>query len=290
MYQLDPTFPELEIILPPTQDDLPYDDGEPMETHRHKLQMDLLMYPLNDWLMREQKNGFVSGNMFVYFSPAQVRNQDFKGPDVFAVLDVPFKERKSWVVWEEGKAPDVVIELLSSSTATHDKTDKKQIYQNQLRVPEYFWFDPFNAEDFAGFALHLGHYEPIPFDSQGRLISQSLGLALVRWAGIYTGIEAQWLRWSTIEGILLPTEHEYAQAARQQADQAQQQADQAQQQADQAQQQADQAQQQADQAQQQADQAQRQTERVQQQFDQERHRVERLAEKLRDLGIDPDQI
>ena len=66
--------------------------------------------------------------MFVYYSLAQVRNRDFKGPDFFAVLGVPKGERKSWVVWEEGKAPDVVIELLSESTAQQDKTNKKQIY------------------------------------------------------------------------------------------------------------------------------------------------------------------
>jgi Uma2 family endonuclease len=77
----------------------------------------------------------------------------------------------------------VVIELLSPSTTNHDKTVKKQIYQNQLRVPEYFWYDPFNPNDFAGFALHQGSYEPIMPDAQARLISQSLGLALVRCRG-----------------------------------------------------------------------------------------------------------
>ncbi|MGB8700380.1 MAG: Uma2 family endonuclease [Thermosynechococcaceae cyanobacterium] len=241
MYQLESPFPELEVVLPPTQDDLPCEDGEPMETYRHKLQMDLLVNPLIQWLVIEQQRGFVGGNMFVYFSPAQVRNQDYKGPDVFAVLDVPVKERKSWVVWEEGKAPDVVIELLSPSTANHDKTDKKQIYQNQLRVPEYFWYDPFNPNDFAGFALHQGRYEPIALDDQGRLISQSLGLALVRWSGFYQEVETVWLRWSTLEGVLLPTDREFAQSQQQQAEQ-------------------------------------------------EKLRADRLAEKLRDLGIDPEQI
>ncbi len=51
--------------------------------------------------------------MFVYFSAAQLKSEDFRGPDFFAVLGVPKAERKSWVVWQEGKAPDVVIELLS---------------------------------------------------------------------------------------------------------------------------------------------------------------------------------
>jgi hypothetical protein len=78
MYQLEPSFPDVELVLSPTQDDLSCDDGEPMETCRYKLQMDLLVNPLIQWLVIEQQRGFVSGNMFVYFSPNQVRNQDYK--------------------------------------------------------------------------------------------------------------------------------------------------------------------------------------------------------------------
>jgi len=51
----------------PTQDDLPCDDGIPMEIQRHKLQMDLLMDGLTTWL-DQREGGYVSGNMFIYFS------------------------------------------------------------------------------------------------------------------------------------------------------------------------------------------------------------------------------
>lgn len=91
-----------------------------METQRHVLQLDLLMYPVL-LLWTDRQDVFVGGNMFVYFSLEQVRTQDFRGPDFFAVLDVPKRERKSWVVWQEGKGPDLVIELLSESTAEQDK-------------------------------------------------------------------------------------------------------------------------------------------------------------------------
>ena len=51
------------------------------------------------------------------------------------------------------------------------------------------------------------------FDGENRLISQRLGLTLVRWAGVYQGVEAIWLRWATLEGELLPiTEEKAAQA------------------------------------------------------------------------------
>ncbi|UBF27343.1 Uma2 family endonuclease [Kovacikia minuta CCNUW1] len=245
---LEPAFNELDIPLPPTQDELPCDDGIPMETYRHKLQMDLLVDSLNTWLVLEQGSGFVGGNMFVYFSPLQVKNHDYKGPDVFVVLDVPVGERKSWVVWDEGKAPDVVIELLSDSTRDRDKTDKKQIYQNRLRVPEYFWYDPFNPTDFAGFSLRPGGYQPISSTSDGWLISQQLGLALVRWQGRFREVDATWLRWATLTGEVLPTDQERAAAERQRA------------------------------------------ETEHQRAEAERQRAERLAEKLREMGVDPDQI
>lgn len=97
-----------------------------------------------------------------------------------------------------------MIELLSDSTAQSDKNEKKLIYQNQLRVPEYFWFDPFNPDDWAGFFLQHGVYQPISPTAQERLVSQSLGLALLRWQGNYKGTDATWLRWATSEGELLP--------------------------------------------------------------------------------------
>jgi Uma2 family endonuclease len=207
----------MQLNALPTQDELPCDDGVPMETQRHKFQMDLLMDTLLPWLDRRE-DGYVGGNMFIYFSTAQVKNQDFKGPDFFAVLGVPKGERKSWVTWEEGRAPDVVIELLSESTAKIDKTEKKQIYQDKLRVSEYFWYDPFNSEDLAGFVLLDGVYEPIQANEQEWLISRRLGLALVRWEGKYKGVTAVWIRWATLDGMLLPTPQELAEEAQQKAE------------------------------------------------------------------------
>jgi Uma2 family endonuclease len=77
-----------QLTALPTQDELPCDDGVPMETQRHKFQMDLLMDTLLPWL-EQREDGYVGGNMFVYFSAAQIKKQDFKGPDFFAVLGVP---------------------------------------------------------------------------------------------------------------------------------------------------------------------------------------------------------
>lgn len=227
------------VTIPPTQDELPYDDGIPMETPRHAAQMRLLIESLElHWADRQ--DFFVGGNMFVYFSLQQARNQDFRGPDFFVVLGVPRKERKSWVVWEEEKSPNLVIELISESTAIRDKVEKKQIYQDQLRVPEYIWFDPFTTE-LAGFTAHNGFYESMEPDDWGRLTSEQLKLTLTLWEGTYQSITTRWLRWATPEGTLLPTAQEVAEQERQRAEQ-------------------------------------------------ERQRANRLAERLREMGLDPDQV
>jgi Uma2 family endonuclease len=67
--------PPSQLITLPTQDELPSDDGVPMETQRHKMQADLLIDALYPWLER-RNDGYVGGNMFVYFSTAQLKNRE----------------------------------------------------------------------------------------------------------------------------------------------------------------------------------------------------------------------
>jgi Uma2 family endonuclease len=195
----------------PTEDDLPSDDGEPMETWRHRLQMDLLINALLPWA-HARGDCFVGGNMFLYFSEEQLRGKDFRGPDVFVALGVSPRERKSWVIWQEGKAPDVIIELVSKTSHRVDKVEKKQIYQDRLRVAEYFWFDPWAPEDFAGFSLVDGHYQPISPTGPGRIPSPRLNLTLGWWDGNFRWVETRWLRWWDADGNLLLTHDEIAQA------------------------------------------------------------------------------
>lgn len=209
-------LPFADVPRPPTEDELPYSDGMPMASLRHVLQLGLLMdVLLLAWA--DRTDVFVGGSMFVYFSPDLVRTRDFRGPDLFVAHGAERRDRKSGVVWDEGKGPDVVIELLSESTATFDTTEKKAIYQDRLRVPEYFWFDPLSAE-FARFALHDGAYQPIEADLGGSLPCRQLGLRLDRWRGTHGGVEATWLRWATGEGTLLPTGAQLAEQGRQLAE------------------------------------------------------------------------
>jgi Uma2 family endonuclease len=197
----------------PTQEELPSADGIPLESEPHRLQMELLIDTLRPWLA-SHGGGYVSGDMFLYFCEAQLRGESFRGPDVFVVLGVPDCERNSWVVWEEGKGPEVVVELISEETAEYDKDEKKRIYQDHLRVAEYFWFDPWNTDDWAGFELVDGQYREIVVDANTRLLSKKLGLMLVRWQGVHKNRERTWLRWATWDGNWLPTAEELVEAGR----------------------------------------------------------------------------
>jgi Uma2 family endonuclease len=179
-----------------------YSDEPPLESDYHRDQINLLIRLLKNW-WKNRSDFYISGNLTVYYSEQQLKSRDFRGPDIFVVLGAEKRDRRSWVVWDEGgQYPNVVIELLSSSTATIDRGAKKQLYQDIWRVPDYFWFHPETLE-FAGFHLVDGSYEAIAPTDSGYLWSEQLGL--------YLGIHERQLRWFTLEGKLIPLPEEQAQ-------------------------------------------------------------------------------
>jgi Uma2 family endonuclease len=196
-----------------------------------------------------------------YYSPEQKKSDNFRGPDFFVVLNTERKPRKSWVVWEEGgKHPNVIIELLSNSTANTDRTTKKEIYQDIFRTPEYFWFSPQTLE-FKGFELIRGEYEEIQPNEQGQFWSQQLQLFL--------GIHEQRLRFFTPEGKWVPTPEESAQTEKQQREAIEER---------------------VLEAEAAAEAEKQQREATQQQLEIERRQREKLAAKLRELHIDPETL
>lgn len=172
-----------------------------MESSLHYAQLALLVSCLA-WLWRDRNDYFIGANLTIYFSRQQLKNRDFRGPDFFLVKQTQNRPRKSWVVWEEdGKYPDLIIELLSDSTAEIDRTLKKALYQDRFRTHEYFWFSPETLE-FAGFRLLGQTYQPIQPHTSGWLWSETLEL--------YLGIQAGQLRYFTAEGKLVLTPEEEA--------------------------------------------------------------------------------
>lgn len=198
---------EVEIKLPPTN---LYSDEPPLETDFHREQIDLLIRLLKYW-WRDRPDFYVSGNLTVYYNEQQLKKRDFRGPDVFVVLGAEKRDRRSWTIWEEGGMyPNVVIELLSNSTATVDRGAKKQLYQDVWRVPNYFWFHPETLE-FAGFHLVSGRYEAIAPTDAGWLWSDQLELFL--------GVHERQLRWLSEQGQIVPLPEEAERQAKEQAQQ-----------------------------------------------------------------------
>jgi Uma2 family endonuclease len=217
--QLDAMMPDASQL---------YSDEPEMESSLHYAQL-LILVTCLEWLWRDRNDYFIGANLTIYFSRQQLRNRDFRGPDFFLVKQTQKRPRNSWVVWEEdGKYPNLIIELLSTSTADTDRNLKKTLYQDRFHTPEYFYFSPDTLE-FAGFRLTGSEYQEISPNANGWRWSQELGL--------YLGIDAGKLRYFTSEGTLVPTPEEAALQA-------------------------------------------------QSQLQQERERAERLAEKLRSLGIE----
>jgi Uma2 family endonuclease len=144
------------------------------------------------------------------------------------VLDVEERERKSWVVWQEGmRFPDLIIELLYDSTREVDQGEKKALYERMFRTQEYYLYDPFSQE-FLGYHLQGIHYQERQPDAQRQIYSVVTGL--------YVGIREGWLRWLTTAGVVVPTPREWAEQEHQRAEQATQRAEQATQRAEQAEQ------------------------------------------------------
>lgn len=217
------------VPLPPNN--LPSDEP-PWESYLHLQQMMLLLNCL-DWLWRDRTDYFAAGNLTIYYNARKLKTEDFRGPDFFVVLGTEKRPRKSWMVWEEdGRYPNVIVELLSNSTAKSDRGLKKEIYQTIFRTPEYFWFSPDTLE-FQGFMLERGIYHPIAPNAQGQLWSEQLQLFL--------GVQDGQLRYFSPEGELIPTPQEAAEAEQQRAEA-------------------------------------------------ERRRNETLTAKLRELGVDPDEL
>jgi len=161
------------------ENDYPTSDGRPMaETDLHRQLMTALIEALEDRFAGDP-NVYVSGNLLLFYVPGNKRTH--VSPDVFVVFGVPKRPRINFLTWEEGRGPGVVIELTSSSTRNEDIRTKFALYQDVLRVPEYFLFDPYKDyldPRFQGYRLVGGKYRQMRL-KDGRIARRQLGLLLV---------------------------------------------------------------------------------------------------------------
>ena len=149
------------------------------QNYRHQRETSFWCYALT----RRLPAATVCADLFLHY-----RKGDKKAvlaPDLFVALEVPpIEDRTSYKLWED-PVPDVVIEMLSGSTADKDACSKRDTYEC-LGVCEYWLFDPAGHELSAalvGYRLCAKRYQPIDPDAAGRRRSKVLKLDLHVRAG-----------------------------------------------------------------------------------------------------------
>ncbi|MEL7331532.1 MAG: Uma2 family endonuclease [Cyanobacteria bacterium J06560_2] len=258
----------------PTMYDLPSEFPEEpgLPDEFHDLQPQLLSRTLQ---LRDygSDNLFTGTDLNVYYDLNHTGWH--KRPDWFVTVGVPriYDEsqapRRSYVVWQEGKVPNVVVEFLSFNTERQDlgrfyeeadrisddeieknpggipqllteqeraskmtPPDKFAVYEQYLKVPHYIVYSRYTGR--LRYFKHNGLcFEEYSIDRTQipTLWLDDLNIGLGVWDDCFEGLPGPWLRWCDAEGNWLLTDTEQAQA-----------------------------------------------------------KADRLAEKLRALGVDPDQI
>lgn len=248
-----------EDIVAPDISHIVTEDDTPVDNFQSEKQQRLLVEPLySSW--SSNLPFIAAANVGLFYA----LKQDPIVPDVFLSLGVEMptdwsrKQNRSYFVWEFGKVPEVCIEIVSNREG-NELGRKKNLYA-QIGVPYYAVFDPLqqmqrpdemNGELFRVWGLAFGQYIEL---SQPFWL-ETVGLGLKVWEGEFEAVEETWLRWCDRDQQLVPTGAEAAAIAQQAAESERQKA-----------------------------------ELEQQKAELERQRAVRLAERLREMGVDPDQI
>ncbi|MEH1812233.1 MAG: Uma2 family endonuclease [Nostoc sp.] len=226
MYQTDPPLSPKEVL--PTMYDLPSeypeDSGLPDEFHLFQPQLLRETFSPPNYPAEEV---FVASDLNLYYDLRHTLW--YKRPDWFAAVGVSrlYEQqnlRLSYVIWQEGVAPFVVVELLSPGTEKEDlgqtlreinqPPTKWEVYERILRVPYYIVFDRY-TDKLQVFQLVADSYSELDL-STPRVWMPGLELGLGLWQGSYQGIERLWLRWYDASGnwLLTPLERESQRANR----------------------------------------------------------------------------
>jgi Uma2 family endonuclease len=277
----------------PPQPDISHlvtEDHTPVDNLFSEKQMRLLTEPLHSsW--KPGRPFVATANVGLFFS----RHAPAIVPDMMLSLDVTIpndlwpKENRSYFIWEYGKAPDIVIEIVSP-TPGGEATVKRDRYA-AIGIPWYVIYDPVKEimDDVVSvYGLARGVYEQMPLP-----VFESAGLQLVEWQGTYEGVHDIWLRWALLNGTLVPTGAEQGTRAEKESSRAQKEFARAQKESIRAEKESARALKAMTRAEKATARAQKEFLRAEQEAARAQAasaRAHRLAERLRALGLDPDAL
>ena len=252
-----PSAPALGVDI----ESLVTEDDTPVDNMPSEKQQRLLTEPLfSSWAGPGHGRTFVAAaNVGVFPEP---RNPAIV-PDMFLSLDVQVaenwwdKRHRSYFVWEFGKPPDLVVEIVSNQKGR--EVEHKRDRYAEMGVGYYVIHDPLRQvmdEELRIYRSRDGSYER----QESRWFPE-LRLGLMLWDGVFEAVRSRWLRWLDERGMMIPTGGERA----------------------------DEEQRRADEEHRRADEERQRAEHVEQLLQEERQRAERLAALLRRSGIDPEQ-
>jgi Uma2 family endonuclease len=196
----------------------PDSDGKPMaETDAQYRAIVDTRFGLEQYY-RDDQQVYVGADMLMYYEPGDTTKN--VAPDVFVTLGVRKRARRTFLIWKEGKSPDVIFEMASQGTWRADLGWKRGLYLG-LGIREYVLFDPHGAyitPVLQGFRLVEGAYQPLPTlgDQRGVLGIRSDVLGLELWAQPHDDSEMPFVLrlYDTTAGQWLPTPEAEADARR----------------------------------------------------------------------------
>lgn len=213
---------------------------------------------------------FTAADLNVYYDLAHTMWH--KRPDWFGVVGgsrfygQQRDLRMSYVMWQEGVSPTVVVELLSPGTEDEDfgtalrdaakPPSKWEVYERILQIPYYVIFDRY-TDTLRVFQRQSSRLVAITDLPESRFWMPELSLGIGVWQGTYAGVERPWLRWFAQSGDWIPTPQERDAVLLEQAHR-------------------------------QTEQERLRAEQESLRAEQERRKVEQLMAQLRSLGIEPD--
>ncbi len=189
------------------------DDGEPVDNTFSEKQQRLLAQTLySSWTppvaekrSKARRKFWVASNVGIFTSA----HESGIAPDVFVSLDVEVPReaiRKAYFLWDCGKFPELVIEIVSNTKG--GEISRKHNRYEQMGIRYYVVFDPFRyfkGELLQVFVLNGEGYQPAD-----EHFFPCLGLGLKLWRGSFEDMTFRYLRWCDRKGKLLPTADERA--------------------------------------------------------------------------------
>ncbi|MBW4560398.1 MAG: Uma2 family endonuclease [Mojavia pulchra JT2-VF2] len=228
----------------PDANQLVTEDDTPVDNFASEKQQRLLVGSL--YSSKQQQTLLAAANVGIYHAykqPAIV-------PDVFVSFDVEVpenwweKQNRCYMLWEFGKPPEVVIEIVSNKEG--DELSKKLNIYEQMRASYYIVYDP--NQQLGEKILRVYELRGRRYFETSETWLEQVDLGVTLWEGKFEGRQDVWLRWCSQNHTVLATGDELAQQERQRAEQERQRAEQAEQ------------------------------------------RAQLLAERLRAMGVDPDNL